>query len=111
MLKTTAVCHKLFGADTCIAGNQAPAAHVEPQSAVVDVGSPVEFYCYATGYPTPRIEWTRSDGQVMPSDAVIDDGVLRFHAASVQHEGQYLCTALNVVGSDQQTATVTVRSG
>ena len=78
---------------------------------MVDVGDPMEFYCYATGYPTPRIEWARADGRVMSSDAVIDNGVLRFRAASVQHEGEYLCTALNVVGSDQRTATVTVRSG
>jgi len=93
------------------AANEAPSVRVEPQSAVVDAGNPVEFYCNTTGYPTPRIEWTRGRGQVMPSDAIIDNGVLRFRAVSVQHEGQYLCTAVNVVGSDRQTATVTVRSG
>jgi len=47
----------------------------------------------------------------MPSDVVVDDGVIRFPAASEQHDGNYLCTASNVVGSDQKTATVTVRSG
>jgi len=88
-----------------------PSVRVEPQSAVVDVGTAVQFYCYATGYPSPRIEWTRVHGQTMPDDVVIDDGVLRFPAATKQHEGEYLCTALNVVGSDQQIATVTVRSG
>lgn len=94
-----------------VAANEAPSVRVEPPSAVVDVGNPVEFNCSATGYPAPRIEWTRGRGQVMPGDAIIDNGVLRFRAASVQHEGQYLCTAVNVVGSDRQTATVRVRSG
>ena len=101
----------MFCVEMCIAGNEAPSVRVEPQSAVVDVGSAVEFHCYATGYPSPRLEWTRAHGQTMPDDVVVDDGVLRFLAASMQHEGEYLCTALNVVGSDQQTATITVRSG
>ena len=96
---------------TLVADNEAPSARIEPQSIVVDVGNPVEFNCYATGYPTPRIEWRRGRGQAMPRDAIIDDGVLRFRSASVQHEGEYLCTALNVVGSDQQTAIIRVRSG
>jgi len=96
---------------THVAGNQAPSVHLEPQRTVVDIGDPIQFYCYATGYPTPRIAWTRGGGQGMPRDAIIDNGVLRFRAASEQHDGQYLCTALNIAGSDQQTATVTVRSG
>ena len=48
---------------------------------------------------------------MMPSDVVIDGGVLRIPAATVQHGGEYVCTALNVVGSDRLTATITVRSG
>jgi len=47
----------------------------------------------------------------MPVDAVMDNGLLRFRAASADHGGEYLCRASNAVGSDQQTATVTVRSG
>lgn len=94
-----------------LAGDQAPSVRLEPQSVVVDVGNVIEFYCYATGHPTPRIEWTRSRALLLPNDAVVENGVLRFHSASVQHEGEYLCTALNVIGSDQKTATVTVRSG
>jgi len=96
---------------TCVAGNTAPSVRVEPESAVVDTGNPVELRCYATGYPTPRIEWTRGRGLAVPHDAVIDNGVLRFHSASQQHEGQYLCTAFNIAGSDQRTVTLTVRSG
>ena len=39
---------------------------------------------------------------------MVDNGLLRLRAASVEHGGEYLCTALNVVGSDQQSATLTV---
>jgi len=96
---------------SAVDGNKAPSVRVEPQSAVVDVGNPVEFHCYATGHPSPRIEWTRGRGRAMPEDVIVEDGVLRFDAASVQHEGEYFCTAINIIGSDRQTATVRVRPG
>ena len=92
-------------------GNEGPSVRVEPRSVVVDVGDAVALYCYATGFPPPRLDWSRGGGQLMPRDATVDDGVLRFSVVGMQHGGEYVCTATNVAGSDHQAATVTVTSG
>jgi len=99
-----------FSLLVCAADNQSPSVRVEPRRLVVDVGYPVEFRCYATGYPPPTLEWTRGGGggRRIPVDAVVDDGLLRLRAAGVEDDGEYLCTAMNVAGSDQQTAILTV---
>jgi dystroglycan 1 len=95
---------------TVTVGNQAPVVRIEPRQLSVDIGDAAEFRCFATGFPTPRIEWTWNRGTVLPINTVIENGVLRFQAVTSLHQGEYYCTASNSLGSDQQSAYIEVRS-
>lgn len=82
-----------------------------PDYVTAHVGDLVEIHCTATGSPEPRIEWTRGPAGDLPSDAVVDNGVLRFHVASREQQGVYECTATNEAGSSPVTVFLAVEEG
>jgi len=94
-----------------VESGERPSVRIQPPLVSVDTGNSIEFHCIATGNPRPSIEWTRSDGQPLPIDSVVEDGVLRIQVVTVEHQGEYQCTALNSLGSSQASATLEVGSG
>ena len=90
---------------------QRPAVRIQPPLISVDPGNSIEFHCITTGNPRPRTEWTRADGQPLPIDSVVEDGVLRIQVVTAEHQGQYQCTALNSLGSAEASAMLEVGSG
>lgn len=49
---------------TLIPAREAPTVDIDPKELqVVSVGSQAMLYCTATGIPSPRVQWTRVDGQ------------------------------------------------
>ncbi|KAG8178103.1 hypothetical protein JTE90_017451 [Oedothorax gibbosus] len=65
------------------------------------LGNSVSIECFATGYPTPTIKWskitdTEDKATILPSK----NGTLRFNPLLSEDEGKYLCVAGNNVGVD-----------
>jgi Immunoglobulin domain len=91
--------------------SQRPSVRVQPQYLTADDGDVVELHCFATGQPRPRVEWTRADGRPLPDDSVIDDNVLRFPSVASAHQGEYICSAFNLLGADRASARLEIRTG
>jgi len=90
---------------------QPPELTVVPDYTTVRVGDMVELHCTATGSPGPQVEWIRGPTGDLPTDAVIDNGQLRFRASGKYQEGLYECKATNSAGSTQATSYVIIEEG
>jgi len=81
------------------ADSAGPIVSVSPKNLRVVSGGDGIFECTATGYPTPRVEWSRRTGGAMPRQAVIEGGRLTIPNAQPQDAGNYKCTATNSVST------------
>ncbi|XP_075215283.1 cell adhesion molecule Dscam2-like [Lycorma delicatula] len=107
---------------TCVAKNAAaqtnhtarliikvpPSWIVEPQDISVLYQHPVTIPCIASGFPTPKIKWTRqkdhqsNEIQMLDMNSrlyVSDNGSLLIQAAETSQGGQYTCYAENGIGT------------
>jgi dystroglycan 1 len=73
------------------------AVNVVPQEIQVSRGEAAEFRCTAIGYPAPVMEWSR-EGDRLPYNHVVRDGLLRIERVEEQDSGTYRCTARNNAG-------------
>ncbi|XP_075854110.1 leucine-rich repeat, immunoglobulin-like domain and transmembrane domain-containing protein 3 [Microcebus murinus] len=79
------------------------------------LGSNVLLRCDATGYPTPQLTWTRSDGspanhtviQESPGEGV-RWSIISLTGISYKDAGDYKCKAKNLAGMSEAVVTVTV---
>ncbi|XP_069467045.1 basement membrane-specific heparan sulfate proteoglycan core protein isoform X3 [Ambystoma mexicanum] len=62
------------------------------------VGNAVEFECLAFGDPKPSVTWSKV-GSHIPSDVVLQGGMLKIEEVKQSDAGQYRCTATNDVGT------------
>ncbi|EFN70076.1 Down syndrome cell adhesion molecule, partial [Camponotus floridanus] len=111
---------------TCVASNDAaktshtasllvhvpPRWVVEPQDARASEGMPrLSMHCHAEGFPPPTVTWRRSSGR-KPGDyhditshehkqdlSIHSNGSLVFGRVQEDHEGFYLCEAMNGIGA------------
>jgi len=76
-------------------------------------GDRASLECVVSGFPAPRIDWTRKDGQVMFNGQQTSTGPsLMFPSIERMDRGEYVCTASNNVGpSVNMTASLIVRYG
>ncbi|XP_069802948.1 basement membrane-specific heparan sulfate proteoglycan core protein isoform X4 [Dendropsophus ebraccatus] len=72
-------------------------------------GNSVEFECLAIGDPRAKVTWSKV-GSRIPSDAVINGGMLRIDQVKQSDAGQYRCTATNDVGEVQSHVILHVQS-
>lgn len=80
---------------------------VKPQSSLQhNAGIPIQLQCMVTGVPKPTIFWSleQQEGLIMPGVRkgnmyMAQDGSLKIETPSVENSGQYVCTAINSVGS------------
>lgn len=80
----------------------------------VDEGDLVDLICNATGRPTPRIEWMRIGGALLPIGRErLFEPLLRISSVEAEDRGKYRCTASNIIGMETQmiehTLTLSVR--
>ncbi|KAJ8669096.1 hypothetical protein QAD02_000355 [Eretmocerus hayati] len=68
-------------------------------SEVATEGQNVTMVCYASGYPTPEIWWSRLDNSTLPSKQIVHKGnTLEFSPVYKKDDGTYHCSASNRVG-------------
>ncbi|XP_060787017.1 hemicentin-1 isoform X2 [Neoarius graeffei] len=75
------------------------------------VGEPVTLPCVLMdGTPLPEIIWTRNGQRVQSSEwiSIRSDGSLHMKRAAPEHAGKYMCTAVNVAGSENVTVTLQI---
>ncbi|XP_069096158.1 basement membrane-specific heparan sulfate proteoglycan core protein isoform X2 [Pleurodeles waltl] len=72
-------------------------------------GNAVEFECLAIGDPQPSVTWSKV-GSRMPSDVVIQGGMLKLEQVKQSDAGQYRCTATNDVGTVHSQVILHVQS-
>ena len=68
--------------------------------------------CDAAGTPKPKIKWYFGKKRLPGGDArfvVLGNGALQISDVRNSDAGKYKCTATNDVGTDEQTAELTVR--
>nr|XP_015910422.2 Down syndrome cell adhesion molecule-like protein 1 isoform X1 [Parasteatoda tepidariorum] len=84
---------------TLLAVNAPPKWIKEPQSVEMELGSAVTLDCAASGYPEPRITWSRMKGSLsVDSPLTVRNGSLHFNPLLNEHRGDYVCEARNSVG-------------
>ncbi|KAM6977222.1 basement membrane-specific heparan sulfate proteoglycan core protein [Aplochiton taeniatus] len=85
------------------------AVRVSPQVEVKAQGSAVEFTCSAVGGVDTMIEWLK-EGDALPPNHHVKDGVLRIENLEQSNEGVYICRAINGFGQAQDSAKLTIQA-
>ncbi|XP_065222037.1 basement membrane-specific heparan sulfate proteoglycan core protein isoform X4 [Planococcus citri] len=88
---------------------EAPAVEIYPKDRqTVFIGGTALIQCRVSrGEPSPTLTWSRTNNQQLSSHVeTLDGGVLRFSRITEEDEGQYICTASNLVGSVTSVATL-----
>ena len=86
-----------------------PRASIFPPYETVDVGDNVEFRCSVTGYPQPKVTWSRGKGKIIPNTVVTNEQTLKLENIQSDDEGDYICTAENRGGKVIQRGLLYVR--
>ncbi|XP_051505582.1 leucine-rich repeat, immunoglobulin-like domain and transmembrane domain-containing protein 3 [Myxocyprinus asiaticus] len=79
------------------------------------LGSNVLLRCDTTGFPTPTLLWTRTDGSAVDNTVVQESpgegvrwSILSLHSIILKDAGDYRCKAKNVAGSAEAYITLSV---
>uniref|UniRef100_A0A7E4VZA7 Basement membrane proteoglycan n=1 Tax=Panagrellus redivivus TaxID=6233 RepID=A0A7E4VZA7_PANRE len=84
-----------------------PTARVEPRVFNGKPGDRHQFKCHTTGIPPPQVSWTGPNDGPLPAGATdLGDGVLDIVDARKDHEGDYTCHAVNIVGEAEDHGSV-----
>ncbi|GAB6026763.1 Down syndrome cell adhesion molecule-like protein 1 [Chamberlinius hualienensis] len=85
------------------AGTEVPARIVSfGRKLIASWNSLLELPCQAVGVPQPSITWTYESRPLTDrSILVVGNGSLIFHKVNSQHQGSYVCRALNKLGADE----------
>uniref|UniRef100_A0A915PUI2 Ig-like domain-containing protein n=1 Tax=Setaria digitata TaxID=48799 RepID=A0A915PUI2_9BILA len=86
-----------------------PTARVVPRVWNGQPGDKHQFQCITTGSPEPTITWTGPSGEVLPEDVTdVGGGFLDFQNARADMNGDYTCTATNIVGEASDHGSVNI---
>ncbi|XP_069499634.1 contactin-3-like [Ambystoma mexicanum] len=86
-----------------IMGEYEPKIEVQfPETVPAAKGSTVKLECFALGNPVPRIDWRRSDGQLLPRKANMrkSNGILEIPNFQQEDAGVYECITENARGKN-----------
>ncbi|XP_010898010.2 leucine-rich repeat, immunoglobulin-like domain and transmembrane domain-containing protein 3a [Esox lucius] len=79
------------------------------------LGSNVLLRCDATGFPTPTLIWTTSDGSPVNNTVVQESpgegvrwSIISLNGISFKDDGRYSCKAKNVAGNSEASITLSV---
>ena len=86
-----------------------PEVSVSPDIQTVTENQTATFNCSVNGSPRPTVTWSKANGSFVAEHLVTDqNGGLKITKATFNDSGDYICTAVNVLGGDEKTAKLTV---
>ncbi|VBB30312.1 unnamed protein product, partial [Acanthocheilonema viteae] len=86
-----------------------PTARVVPRVWNGQPGDKHQLQCITTGSPKPTIIWTGPNGEALPEDVTdVGNGFLDFQNARTDMNGDYTCTATNIVGEASDHGSVNI---
>ena len=68
--------------------------NVSPKTLRIDQGNDARFICSARSETTSTVQWSR-DSDILPSEAVVQNGLLTIKNVKRKHSGLYTCTGSN----------------
>ena len=74
-----------------------PGPHYTPEGRNFDFPA-----CHVTGYPAPVVTWRKSSGQLPQGRVQYNNTALRISDVRKSDSDAYLCSAVNLVGSDER---------
>lgn len=87
-----------------------PKAIISPKTQTVTENQTATFYCSASGNPRPTVSWSKVNGSLIKGHVVSDESSGRLEVIYSSHNdsGDYLCTAVNLLGRDEAVAKLIV---
>ena len=98
-----------------------PVVSVSPQNLTVIQPQPASFYCNASGFPAPSLQWYKEDGtnltllvnstKYLISNSTGEEssqGSLTITESNPFDTATYICVASSVVGNDSQSSSLRV---
>ncbi|XP_066295984.1 roundabout homolog 2-like [Branchiostoma lanceolatum] len=86
-----------------------PSFSEAPEDVTAMVQEDVELRCEVRGDPAPQVSWSREESALPLGRArILDNGNLKIERVTSSDEGTYVCTAENLVGRVEGTATLTI---
>ena len=89
----------------------APKVTVFPSQLTVNESTTALLQCSASGNPAPHVAWSRLNG-TFPSNRtkVSSVGLLKIDGVRLKDAGKYKCMARNILGSEENVASLVVQS-
>ena len=90
----------------------APKVTISPAlQLTVNESSTAVFFCSVSGNPAAKVTWTKVNAS-LPSERtkVTSDGLLQLNDVRLEDAGKYRCVAQNLLGNDEEVATLIVQS-
>ena len=87
-----------------------PKAIISPKTQTVTENQTATFYCSASGNPRPTVSWTKVNASLIKGHVVSDENSGRIEViySTFNDSGDYLCTAVNLLGRDEAVAKLIV---
>lgn len=87
-----------------------PKAIISPKTQIVTKNQTATFYCSASGNPRPTVSWRKVNGSLIKEHVVSDENSSRIEViySTFNDSGDYLCTAVNLLGRDEAVAKLIV---
>ena len=82
-----------------------PAVVISPMRLTIVEKHNAVFQCSASGNPKPIVGWLRKGSTSLS----VRDGRLEVHDVTLDDSGEYTCFGINVLGTANKTAILTVR--
>jgi len=90
-----------------------PVVTASPNTRTVTENQAATFYCSASGNPGPAVNWYKVSGSLDKGRVKINENGGRLEIKRTTHSdsGQYMCTAVSILGRDSKNVTLVVEGG
>ena len=86
-----------------------PTVVISPKELTVRENQNAVFQCSATGNPSSTVKWIEPTGPLWSDRVQLEPrGVLTVRHVTLADTGRYICAATNILGSANQSASLTV---
>ena len=87
-----------------------PEVIISPNTQTVSENQTARFYCSASGNPTPTVIWSKVNGSLTEGNARShkNSGKLEVIHANFNDSGDFMCTAVNILGKHEEIAKLVV---